>query len=90
MSNIRSNDLAAIGWLHRKAVRLPDYLENKRPKHIRDAATFPVVGLIARKELSKNDICPECGGGLDTGWECNDCEFDAHQLATGEVMVTAP
>lgn len=23
------------------------------------------------------DKCPECGGELDTGWECNDCGFDA-------------
>jgi hypothetical protein len=23
------------------------------------------------------DICPECGGELDTGWECNKCGFDA-------------
>jgi tRNA(Ile2) C34 agmatinyltransferase TiaS len=25
----------------------------------------------------KQDICPECGGELDTGWECNSCGFDA-------------
>lgn len=25
----------------------------------------------------ERDICPECGGELDTGWECNDCGFDA-------------
>ena len=24
-----------------------------------------------------NDECPECGGELDTGYECNDCGFDA-------------
>lgn len=23
------------------------------------------------------DKCPKCGGELDTGWECNDCGFDA-------------
>ena len=23
------------------------------------------------------DRCPECGGELDTGWECNKCGFDA-------------
>ena len=23
------------------------------------------------------DICPKCGGELDTGWECNDCGGDA-------------
>lgn len=26
----------------------------------------------------KMDVCPECGGALDTGWECNDCDFDAN------------
>lgn len=25
----------------------------------------------------QHDVCPECGGALDTGWECNDCGFDA-------------
>jgi len=23
------------------------------------------------------EACPECGGELDTGWECNRCGFDA-------------
>lgn len=23
------------------------------------------------------DVCPKCGGELDTGWECNDCGYDA-------------
>jgi hypothetical protein len=23
------------------------------------------------------NLCPECGGELDTGWECNRCYFDA-------------
>jgi tRNA(Ile2) C34 agmatinyltransferase TiaS len=26
------------------------------------------------------DICPECGGTLDTGWKCNSCQFDAYPL----------
>ena len=25
----------------------------------------------------KNDVCPKCGGELDTGWECNSCGYDA-------------
>jgi len=31
-------------------------------------------------ELAKQDICPKCGGELDTGWECNKCGFDAMVL----------
>lgn len=29
-----------------------------------------------RSQLIDEDTCPECGGELDTGWECNDCGFD--------------
>lgn len=31
--------------------------------------------------LAKNDTCPQCLGELDTGWECNDCGYDAIELA---------
>lgn len=31
-------------------------------------------------ELAENDVCPRCGGELDTGWECNSCKFDARYL----------
>lgn len=27
--------------------------------------------------LISEDRCPMCLGQLDTGWECNDCGFDA-------------
>lgn len=27
--------------------------------------------------MVKRNICPMCGGSLDTGWECNDCGHDA-------------
>lgn len=27
--------------------------------------------------LAQEDICPRCLGELDTGWECNDCGYDA-------------
>lgn len=30
-----------------------------------------------REMLIAEDYCPECGGELDTGWECIDCGFDA-------------
>lgn len=36
-----------------------------------------VVHTEGREARIANDQCPECGGELDTGWECNDCGFDA-------------
>ena len=30
-----------------------------------------------RADMIIEDICPICGGELDTGFECNDCEYDA-------------
>lgn len=27
------------------------------------------------------DKCPRCRGQLDTGWECNDCGYDAMPIA---------
>jgi ribosomal protein L37E len=42
---------------------------NRIFKQLRDGKT--------RSWHIKNDLCPECGGELDTGWECNDCGFDA-------------
>lgn len=32
--------------------------------------------------LSRDDACPKCLGELDTGWECNNCGFDAMELAS--------
>ena len=29
------------------------------------------------RSLARRDICPRCGGALDTGWECNSCGYDA-------------
>lgn len=42
---------------------------------------YPVRHPYVRQQLARKDICPECGGSLDTGWECNDCQFDARDLA---------
>ena len=30
--------------------------------------------------LAAGDTCPRCLGELDTGWECNDCGYDARPL----------
>lgn len=27
--------------------------------------------------IVERDQCPECGGSLDTGYECNNCGYDA-------------
>lgn len=34
-----------------------------------------------RAAVIAEDKCPECGGELDTGWECNKCGFDARPEA---------
>ena len=43
-----------------------------------------VILLDPVKRKVTKDICPKCSGHLDTGWECNECGFDAHELATGK------
>ena len=42
---------------------------------------FPASSAVLRRALARDDICPECGAGLDTGFECNNCGYDAHQEA---------
>lgn len=43
-----------------------------------DTYTFPIQSPALRRICARDDErCPECGGPLDTGWECNDCGFDA-------------
>ena len=38
------------------------------------------------QEYIDNDLCPvvDCEGQLDTGWECNDCGFDAMYHASDQ------
>jgi tRNA(Ile2) C34 agmatinyltransferase TiaS len=43
---------------------------------------YPVRRPVLRRSLARQDICPECGGALDTGWECNSCGYDAQIEAT--------
>jgi hypothetical protein len=40
------------------------------------------------KTLVSQDYCPECGGDLDTGWECNRCGFDAKHLIAAPIPET--
>jgi len=40
-----------------------------------------IDALLHVAEIAVNrDECPKCGGELDTGWECNDCGFDAKPI----------
>ena len=43
---------------------------------------YPVPRTVLRRHLARQNVCPECGGALDTGWECNDCDYDAMIEAT--------
>ena len=44
---------------------------------------YPIKNNILRKDCAiRLEKCPECGGSLDTGWECNDCHFDAFPLVS--------
>lgn len=49
-----------------------------------------VIPLDPVKRKVSKDICPKCDGELDTGWECNDCGFDAIEIATGSLAMTRP
>lgn len=57
---------------------------------------FPTKSPALRRSLARRDICPECGGALDTGWECNACGYDAKAEATrtahhdGQVLSDRP
>lgn len=33
--------------------------------------------------LVEEDTCPRCLGELDTGWECNECGYDAGGVRKG-------
>lgn len=72
-SAISSNDLIALGWLSRGAVRDP---MRSPDGSITDHATFPISNVYVRQQLVEAEICPECGHDLDTGWECTECNAD--------------
>lgn len=35
--------------------------------------------------IVEREQCPECGGVLDTGWECNDCGHDGRTEARATI-----
>ena len=51
---------------------LPPIVEYKITYHDEEKENM----LQKRQNAIMNDICPECSGELDTGWECNKCKFD--------------
>ena len=41
---------------------------------------YPVKSPALRRHLMKHDgLCPECGGDLAVGYECNECDFDGYE-----------
>ncbi len=86
-------------WLEWQNRRLNRYLSNghksryscEHPVYPRDSEKWLFarvkLGPLPEKsevEKAKNDICPKCDGELDTGWECNQCGFDAQHLANSK------
>jgi hypothetical protein len=53
-------------------------------REIFDPETGPAPAAREAIESVKEDRCPKCGGELDTGWECNQCGFDAVPIAERE------
>lgn len=43
---------------------------------------FPATSPVLRRALARDDTCPQCGWELDTGWECNECGYDARNEAS--------
>jgi hypothetical protein len=59
-------------------------MSNDAFKQAMNAMKFPLTAPHLRKYAIENDMCPQCAGLLDVGWECNDCGFDAMPEAKGE------
>lgn len=45
---------------------------------------YPIKSPALRRLAAQDDKCPECGGELDTGWECTVCGYDARDEAYPE------
>jgi hypothetical protein len=41
------------------------------------------VNIPLSRALAEEGWCPRCLGELDTGYECNDCGYDAYGLVLG-------
>lgn len=50
--------------------------------------SLPITYLEYWQHAVKQDQCPRCGGELDTGWECNLCEYDAKLVMFGRYPLT--
>lgn len=48
-----------------------------------EGIVFPMKSASVRRGMAKDDVCPECGSHLDTGYECNayKCGYDAMKEA---------
>lgn len=42
---------------------------------------FPVQSEAVRRHLIAEDVCPDCGGSLDVGWECGACRANFRAIA---------
>lgn len=56
-------------------------LERIEQRRAASPGLFPIQSKPLRRSYARQDLCPECGGELDTGWECNDCGYDARDEA---------
>jgi hypothetical protein len=59
----------------------PTRRQLERIEERRASGLFPIKSAPLRRSYARRDVCPECGGELDTGWECNDCNYDARDEA---------
>jgi hypothetical protein len=72
-----------LPWLSER-VAAEEIMSEEAMKQAMRAMRFPLTADHLRKRAIDNDMCPQCAGLLDVGWECNDCGFDAMPEATGD------
>ncbi|WP_155755370.1 hypothetical protein [Burkholderia multivorans] len=50
---------------------------------------YPVKSQALRRHMMRHDItCPECGGQMDVGYECNSCGFDGMPEMDGRTLAS--